>query len=148
MDRKLEWPSLFLFSALLFGLVVRLLPALSTGFPLNDGGMFYTMTQDLQANHYLLPYSTTYNFSDIPYTYPPLGFYISAALSDVLSVPVLQIFLWLPVLINTFSILAFYKLAGQFLNSRMLASLAVLIYALSPRAFIWQIMGGGVPRAF
>jgi len=30
----------------------------------------------------------------------------------------------------------------------MSAALAVMIYALSPRAFLWQVMGGGITRAF
>ncbi len=133
---------------MLFGAVVRFMPAISNGFPLNDGGMFYTMIRDLQANHYILPQFTSYNFVDIPFAYPPLGFYIAASLSDLLHVPVLQVLLWLPALVNTLSILAFYKLAEQILPSRMSASLAALVYALSSRAFVWQVMGGGITRAF
>ena len=124
------------------------MPAISNGFPLNDGGMFYTMIRDLQANHYILPQFTSYNFVDIPFAYPPLGFYIAASLSDLLPVSVLQILLWLPALVNTLSILAFYKFAEQILPSRMSASLAALVYALSSRAFVWQVMGGGITRAF
>jgi hypothetical protein len=56
--------------------------------------------------------------------------------------------LWLPALVNTLSILAFYKLTEQILPSRMSASLAALVYALSSRAFVWQVMGGGITRAF
>jgi len=123
-------------------------PAVSNGFPLNDGGMFYTMIRDLQANHYLLPQFTSYNFADIPFAYPPLGFYIAAIFSSLLPVSDLQTLLWLPALVNTLSILAFYKLAGQILPSRMSAALAALVYALSSRAFVWQVMGGGITRAF
>ena len=148
MNRKLDWPALFLFTALLFGAVVRFWPVITNGFPLNDGGMFYTMIRDLKANHYLLPEFTSYNFADIPFAYPPLGFYIAASLSDLLPVSELGVLLWLPALVNTLSILVFYKLAEQILPSRMSAALAVLIYALSPRAFLWQVMGGGITRAF
>jgi hypothetical protein len=148
MSRKLDWSSLFLFTALLFGAVVRFMPAVSNGFPLNDGGMFYTMIRNLQANHYVLPQFTTYNFANIPFAYPPLGFYIAASLSDLLPVSALQILLWLPALVNTLSILAFYKLAEQLLPTRMSASLAALVYALSSSAFVWQVMGGGITRAF
>ena len=49
MDRRLDWPALLLFTALLFGALVRFLPAILNGFPLNDGGMFHAMTQDLQS---------------------------------------------------------------------------------------------------
>ncbi len=148
MNRKLDWSALYLFTALLFGVVVRFVPAVSNGFPLNDGGMFYTMIRDLQANHYLLPQFTSYNFADIPFAYPPLGFYIAASFSSLLPVSDLQTLLWLPALVNTLSILAFYKLAGQILPSRMSAALAALVYALSSRAFVWQVMGGGITRAF
>src|SRR5690349_6694757 len=148
MNRTLDWATLPLFSTLMFGVIVRFLPAAMNGFPLNDGGMFLAMTRDLQANRYLLPEFTTYNLEQIPFAYPPLGFYVTGILSDLLSIPMTWLFLWLPALINAISILIFYKFAVQILPSRMLASLATLFYALSPRAFLWQVMGGGVTRAF
>ncbi len=156
MNRKLDWPALLLFAALLFGAIVRFWPAFTNGFPLNDGGMFYTMIRDLKANHYLLPEFTRYNAVDIPFAYPPLGFYIAASLSDastalsagLLPVSELGILLWLPAVVNALAIFFFYKLAGEILNSRLTASLAVMIYALSSRAFLWQVMGGGITRSF
>ncbi|MBK7317323.1 hypothetical protein [Candidatus Villigracilis affinis] len=156
MNRKLDWPALLLFTALLFGAIVRFWPAFTNGFPLNDGGMFYSMILDLKENDYQLPEFAEYNSVDIPFAYPPLGFYVAAFLSDasttlsagLLPVSVLQILLWLPALVNTLSIFFFYKLAEQVLNSRLSASLAVMIYALSSRAFLWQVMGGGITRAF
>jgi len=148
MNRKLDWDTLLLFTALLFGAVVRFVPAASSGFPLNDGGMFYTMIRDLKANHFVLPQFTTYNFANIPFAYPPLGFYISAIFSALLPISDLQVLLWLPALVNTLAIFFFYKFAGQILPSRTSASLAALAYALSSRAFLWQVMGGGITRAF
>lgn len=148
MNRKLDFPSLLLFTSLLFGAIVRFYPAITNGFPLNDGGMFYTMVQDLKANGYVLPQFTTYNHADIPFAYPPLGFYVAASLSDILPVSDLSIFLYLPALVNTISVFIFYLFAKEILNSRVTASMAALIYALSPRAFIWQVMGGGITRAF
>ena len=148
MNRKLDWNVLFLFTALLFGAVVRFVPAVSSGFPLNDGGMFYTMIRDLKANHFALPRFTTYNFVDIPFAYPPLGFYIAAIFSSLLPVSDLQVLLWLPALVNTLAIFFFYKFAEQILPSRTTAGLSTLAYALSSRAFLWQVMGGGITRAF
>lgn len=147
MNRKLDFPTLLLFTALLFGIIIRFYPAITNGFPLNDGGMFYTMVQDLKANGYALPQFTTYNDSQIPFAYPPLGFYI-ASLFRLLVDSDLTIFLYLPALINTLSILAFYFFSKEILDSRITAALATIIYALSARAFIWQIMGGGITRAF
>jgi len=148
MNRKMDWSALFLFTALLFGAVVRFVPAASNGFPLNDGGMFYTMIRDLKANQFILPQFTTYNFSDIPFTYPPLGFYIAAIFSNLLPISDLQVLLWLPASVNTLAIFFFYKFSRQILPSRTSAALAALVYALSSRAFLWQVMGGGITRAF
>ncbi|RPH60694.1 MAG: hypothetical protein EHM81_05760, partial [Chloroflexi bacterium] len=47
--------TLVLFAAVLFGALVRCLPAYLAGFPVNDGGMFYVMMKDLQANHFMPP---------------------------------------------------------------------------------------------
>lgn len=148
VDRKPDCPALVLMSAVVFGAAVRFVPAASNGFPLNDGGMFHVMIQDLKANRYLLPLYTSFNQAWIPFAYPPLGFYIAAALSDLLHLSELTILTWLPALINSISILAFYKLSRSLLPSRSEAALAALIYALSPRAFLWQVMGGGITRAF
>lgn len=148
MNRKLDWPTLLLFSALLFGAVIRFWPVITNGFPLNDGGMFYTMIRDLQANHFILPQFTSYNFADIPFAYPPFGFYFAASLSALLPVSVLGILLYLPALLNIISVFIYYKLAEQTLNSRVFAALAVVVYAFTPSTFVWQIMGGGITRAF
>lgn len=148
MNRKPDFPSLLLFTALLFGIIVRFYPAAANGFPLNDGGMFFSMVQDLKANGFRLPHFTTYNQAEIPFAYPPFGFYAAALLSAFVPDSDLSIFLYLPAFINSLSILAFYLFAKEMLNSRMNASLATVIYALSSRAFVWQVMGGGITRAF
>lgn len=64
-------------TAVTLGLILRLLPALSADFPLNDGGLFYLMTRELQGAHYALPVYTSYNSAQIPFAYPPLAFYIA-----------------------------------------------------------------------
>jgi len=148
MSRKFDLPALLFFSALIFGAIVRFYPVFTSGFPLNDGGMFYTMTQDLKANNFSLPDSTTYNHADIPFAYPPLGFYVAALLSTLVPGSDLIIFRFLPAFINSLSIPAFYLFAKEFLGSRPLASAATLIYALLPHSFVWQVMGGGVTRSF
>ena len=148
MNRKLDWPALLLFTALLFGAVVRFWPAFTNGFPLNDGGMFYTMIHDLQENGYAMPQFTTYNFADIPFAYPPFGFYVGALLSALTPGSDLWVFLYLPAFVNTLCILAFYFFSKEMLNSRMLAALATMLYALSSRSFLWQVMGGGITRSF
>ncbi len=143
----MNWPALLLLVAVLFGGLVRFMPVLVTRFPINDGGMFLDMTRDLQANGYLLPATTTYNGLDLPYAYPPLGFYVTSLLSDLGRIPLLDLFIWLPPLLSTLTIPAFYLLARALLADDLRASLAAIFFALTPGGYSWHIMGGGITRA-
>ncbi len=133
-------------AALIFGSWLRLNPAAMAGFPMNDGGMFYTMIEDLRQNHYSLPTYTTYNNLNIPYTYPPLPFYLAGLLTDIFHIPLLQVLLWLPAVVNIATIPAFYLLSSAILEIRLKAALATLIYALAPVSIDWFLMGGGLTR--
>jgi hypothetical protein len=139
---------LILLLALLLGGLVRLLPVIMAGFPVNDGGMFLVMTEELKANHYLLPAFTGYNQAGIPFAYPPLGFYLTAWLSGILHVSTLEVVRWSPPILSTLSLLPFFMLARETLDSRVQAGLATLLYALAPVSFGWGIMGGGITRAY
>lgn len=143
-----EWVILVLLIAVVFGAIIRFLPGLRAGFPLNDGGMFLSMIQDLKVTDYSLPKFTSYNQLQIPYAYPPFGFYFTRIISDIFRIPVLDLLRWLPPTINIFSIFAFYYLAAEILGSKFLASLASAFYALTPGSFGWFIMGGGITRSF
>ncbi len=65
--------------ALAVGALIRLTFVLiGDGFPLNDGGMFLVMVEDLKPG-FGLPQYTSYNGGDIPYAYSPLMFYLTPA---------------------------------------------------------------------
>lgn len=147
MKRQSDWPALLLFTAILLGGLVRFMPAVLTHFPLNDGGMFYTMTRELSSNGYALPATTAYNGFDLPYAYPPLGFYLASFLADFGRIPLIEVFLWLPPFLATLAIPAFYRLARALLTDNLRASLATLFFALTPGSYDWHIMGGGITRA-
>ncbi len=142
-----QWATLILGLALFLGLLIRLFPALLARFPLNDGGMFLSMIRDLRANGFLLPKFTTYNLAEIPFAYPPFGFYVAALLS-LLGIPELETLRWLPALVNFASIPAFYLLANAVLKDRPRAAVASLCFTLVPSSYGWQIMGGGLTRSF
>ena len=139
---------LILITAFIFGAIFRILPAWIAGFPINDGGMFYSMIQDLRANHYIIPAFTSYNGGNIPFVYPPLGFYLGAALTDLfnLSTP-LEILRWAPGILNSLSIPAFYFFAREILKDRHKAQVATLVFALTPHLTSWWSMGGGLTRS-
>jgi len=141
-----ETAALLFFAALLFGIWLRLMPAASAGFPLNDGGMFYSMIRDLRSNGYALPAYTTYNKLNIPFVYSPLPFYLAGGLADLFHLPDLSVLLWLPALVNILTIPAFALLAGELLDSQLKTALATLLYALVPLSMDWFLMGGGLTR--
>ncbi|MBI1795049.1 MAG: hypothetical protein HYR70_12805 [Chloroflexi bacterium] len=145
--RQASWAGLFLLFSILFGALVRFAPTLLAGSPINDGGMFYVMIEDLKANRFLLPAFTSYNYLNIPFAYPPLAFYVGG-LTSLLGISTLNIIRWVPPFISTLSILAFYWMASLMLDSRSKAALAVFAYALIPRSFSWYVMGGGLSRSF
>ena len=137
----------FLLLAVVFGLAVRLYPILKTDFPLVDGGMFYTMVNDLRAEGFSLPLVTSYNQADIPFAYPPLGFYLAGLINLLTGISVLNILRWLPFLISMLNIPLFYFMAERLIESKPKAALAALIFALTPSAYWWNIVGGGLTRS-
>ncbi len=133
--------------ALLFGGLARLYGALQSSFPLNDGALFYTMTSELAANGFRLPEFSNFNALHIPFTYPPLGFYLTGLLSQLTGWQLLDVFRVLPAVFTVLSIAAFYLLAVDLMEDKTRAGLASLAFAFLPTAYDWQIMGGGVTRA-
>jgi Dolichyl-phosphate-mannose-protein mannosyltransferase len=142
-----RWANLLLFISVLFGAILRFAPTIISRLPINDGGMFYVMIQDLKSNHFLIPAFTSYNHVNIPFAYPPLSFYVGGLLFS-LGIPLLEIFHWIPPFVSTVSILAFYWAANLMLDSKTKAVLATMAYALMPRSFSWYVMGGGLSRTF
>jgi hypothetical protein len=142
-----RWDLLFTLFAVGFGALVRFAPTLLAGFPINDGGMFYAMIEDLKSNRLLLPATSSYNYLNIPFAYPPLSLYAGAILSAT-GIPTGEIIRWLPPLVSTLSIMAFFWMASQMTGSGKIASISAVAYALMPRSYSWYVMGGGLSRSF
>ncbi|MGE3076116.1 MAG: glycosyltransferase family 39 protein [Dehalococcoidia bacterium] len=134
--------------AVWLGAIVRLYFVLSIDFPVNDGGMFYAMVRDIQSAHYRLPETTSYNYSEIPFAYPPLTFYVIALLNDAFGVSLLTLFRVVPLVGSLLTIPAFFLLSRSLLESRRAVVFSTFAFALIPRAFDWQISGGGLTRAW
>ncbi|MGE5595040.1 MAG: hypothetical protein ACM3S1_03275 [Hyphomicrobiales bacterium] len=133
--------------ALSLGVLVRAIQVFGADFPLNDGGLFYQMVRDLQANHYIPPATTTYNHTGIPYAYSPLAFYVAGFADDLSPFSLLTLFRLLPLLFTCLTLVAFWRLARTMLTSDMAVVAALAAFALIPRSFIWLVMGGGITRS-
>ena len=142
-----EWASLILMLAILLGVFMRFNVTMLAGFAINDGGMFAVMVDDLRANGYLIPMFTSYNHFNIPFAYPPLGFYFGALAVDIFKITATQALRWVPAFFASLSIPAFYFLSLRLFKNKYLASLSTLFFALMPRAFSWFVMGGGLTRS-
>lgn len=145
--RRDEWAILILILAVFTGTFMRFNPTLLAGFAINDGGMFAVMVDDLKASGYVLPRFTSYNHMDIPYVYPPLGFYFGRVIADLLGLTATEVLRWVPALFASLSIPAFYWLAAQLFRNRYYGAVSTLFFALMPRALSWFIMGGGLTRS-
>jgi hypothetical protein len=134
--------------AIVLGCIVRARPVLLADFPLNDGGLFYVMTEELQRAHFRLPEFTSYNAARIPFAYPPFGFYVAGLLAEVPTWTLMRVTQFLPLATTCATLIAFLLLARQMLVERVAVVAALVAFALVPRSFIWLVMGGGLTRAF
>lgn len=138
----------FVILVIAFGIggVVRFQFVSDVSYPINDGGLFYQMAEDLLDNGMRMPQYTTYNNAQIPYAYPPLAFYLVGLLKIASRQTLLELFRIVPLALCLLIILAFYAFARRLFSDRIKAALSVLFFALLPRTFEWFIMGGGVTR--
>jgi len=130
------------------GLFIRIFPILRSDFPLVDGGMFYSMIRDLQATNYSLPVFTSYNHQQIPFAYPPFAFYFTGAVNSLTGISLIRLIQWQPVVINIFTLVVVYFFVMKLTQSTTKGLLATFIFSLTPNAFWWQIVGGGLTRSF
>jgi hypothetical protein len=144
---KLFSPTKIVLFVTIISLSLRLSVAALFPMPSNDGGLFSTMSLELKANNLLLPKFTSYNQNHIPFSYPPLGLYISALLLYT-HISIINLDRFLPPIISVFSIPAFFLLASSLTASKKYGALATLAFAMIPRSFLWIAMGGGLTRSF
>lgn len=145
--QRSEWSSLLLMIAVFLGTFMRFNPTMLAGFAINDGGMFAAMVDDLKASQYVLPEFTTYNHLNIPFAYPPLGFYLGRITADLFGMSATEVLRWVPTFFASLSIPAFYLLALRLLKNKYYASVSTLFFAFMPRALSWFVMGGGLTRS-
>ncbi len=131
----------------LAGLVVRAIPVALADFPVNDGGLFVAMTRAIEDAGWSLPLTISWNGSELPFAYPPLGFYLSGGISSLFGLELTDVFRWLPLVASALVVPAVFLLARELLRSDLGALVAALAYALAPASYVWLVQGGGVTRS-
>lgn len=145
--RTTRWSLVATAGAIVLAAVIRAILVLSRDFPLNDGALFYLMTQELVDQGFRLPATTAYNAASIPFAYSPLGFYVAGALQVVTGANLMDLFRFLPLVFTALCVPAFYLLARDLIPSRSTVVAALVAFAVMPRSFLWLIMGGGLTRS-
>jgi hypothetical protein len=138
--------ALLLLSVLIVA-AIRLQLLIATDFPLNDGGLFLAFVEVISRVFPNLPHVVHYNGLSIPFAYPPLSFWVSAAAVQ-LGIEPLAIVHRLPILMNIGYVLLFALLLLRTGHSRLFTALAVLVFGTTFRSYEWLVMGGGLSRGF
>ncbi|MBM3144543.1 MAG: hypothetical protein FJ010_06130 [Chloroflexi bacterium] len=133
--------------ALLLGAFVRFVHVLPIEYPLNDGGFFFTLIQDLREANTILPQYTSYNQTQIPFAYPPLALFLARLLASLPGVSTFDLIRLLPPILSCLTIPAFYLLARALLPTTIQVISAAIAFALLPTAFDPLIVGAGLTRA-
>ena len=146
LQKPSQFTNMFLMVVIL-GMYVRIVHVISVDFPLNDGGLFYSMIRDLGESDRILPMYTSYNQAQIPYAYPPFSFYFLHILENMLKVSLLDIMRIFPALVSCLTIPLFYHFAHKILASKTAVLFSTLAFSFLPTSFDWLIVGAGVTRA-
>jgi hypothetical protein len=112
---------------------------------MHDGGLFLVMMEDLSRNGFALPVFTSYNADGIPFSYPPLALYLGAGLTQ-LGISPLDVLRLLPWAFSVAAIPLLFLIAREITASERTAAIAAVAFALVPRAYEWQVIGGGLTR--
>ena len=154
LDRSAAWPDGFR----------RDLPwlALSTGvaavvgatylathpYPGFGAGLFLQIAEEVVAAGYALPTRITgYTPGGVPFAYPPLPFYLLAALVDVGGADPVAVSRYLPVVLVVAAVVPYFYLSKALLGSVPEAGLATTLLATAPTVLRWHLSAGGVVRA-
>ncbi len=116
--------------------------------PFRLGGLFYEFSQQIIANGYALPkHIPYYSLDGLPFAYPPLGFYLQALMIDLFSPPLFWTVNWLPPLLATLALPAYYRLLRRISQNEIFTLSALLAFAFMPAAFVNQIEAAGLAEA-
>ncbi|OGO41811.1 MAG: hypothetical protein A2W36_06575 [Chloroflexi bacterium RBG_16_58_14] len=136
---------------LLLGSAIRLLPLTYVDFrlPFRMGGLYVEFAQQIAAHHFFLPARIPfYTEGGIPFAYPPLPFYVQAALLQVFSSSTYAIANLLPPLTAIVALLCFFLLVRALKLQPLTGTIALAAFATLPSAYYEQWESAGLAEAF
>lgn len=136
----------FVYFFVILGILLRFTIVSSSSYPINDGGMFYIITNTIAENNFEFPINIDYNRYNIPFAYPPFSFYLAAFVVKIFKITTLDLLHFLPFIFSSLTIPVFYFIVKNLFSTKT-ALFSLLAYISIPRSYEWQIMGGGLTRS-
>lgn len=119
-------------------------------FPLNDGALFMAFFQAVADAGLRLPDCVAFNGHCLPLAYPPLAFFVTAAL-ELAGLDALAIAKWYPLavqsLYSAFGVVLLARVLRPLPGGDTLWLLASVVFLFVFHAYEFLIMGGGITRA-
>jgi len=123
---------------------------LPRGIPFDRGGLYYEFALQIsQANFHFPVTIPFYTNGGLPFAYPPLVFFIEAAIIRVFNPDKFLLVNILPLIFVVITLFAFFGLTRKiFPQNKLLQVVSLLAFAILPNAYQQQIQAGGVVEAF
>lgn len=130
------------------GTCLYVLQAASHASPLGFAGLYSLFAETLAKNHFAIPASIPfYGPGGFPAVYPPLAFYLMAAVCGLGHVPVSEYLRFAPAIFSGFALVPFFLVSYRISSSQLVAAVSGVFLATSPIVAYFQLTSGGVVRA-
>ncbi|WP_101296921.1 glycosyltransferase family 39 protein [Halegenticoccus soli] len=147
VDRILDDDRVWLAPGLAVALATTALYYQTHPYPAYGAGLFLSIAEQIHEGGYLLPTRIPdYTRGGVPFAYPPLAFYLIAALFDLGADPI-EVARVLPGVVTVLTVAPFYALSRELTGSVRKASLSSVAFATAPVVLEWHISAGGIVRA-
>ncbi len=122
--------------------------ALRYALPVGYAGLYSLMSEKVAAAHFqlpgLLPY---YGPGGVPFIYPPLAFYLAAALASLTHLSLLQYARFAGPLLYLACLAPFFLLTRRLFRSAWVAAVATFLLAFSTRSYLVHGTAAGMVRS-
>ena len=130
------------------GLLTVVIYFATNPYPAYGAGLYVQIAEQISSHGYGLPAKIPgYTADGVPFAYPPLQYYVLAALLDLGSDPV-RVARLLPSIGMLASLVPMYLFAREYTGSRPAGTAASVAVAMNPQLVQWHLSAGGVVRAF
>lgn len=135
-------------AAIVAGGIVYAVYLLTHDFPAYGAGMYMQIAKQIRLGGFEPPARILhYTANGSPFAYPPLLFYVAAAVRAVTGVDPITYTRYLPGLVVLAYAVPYYYLSKEFLGSAAKASVAAIVFTVAPPVLTWHLSAGGIVRA-